>query len=277
MQASEVSTSRSSHIVALSRAAFSIAFLGALRSPELLTRQADNWPELTPMFVYGGTPPGRASEAAVRLAAKSFAAVVRAQRGGLRILLEKTLQRRRLPRGLPRQQYARTATAAAFDDVSKKDLTAAIDAVGRVGNITKVADRLADAIYPPGFLDKAFRAMGRKVGLAGPDRGYGAPRFLLETPVLAMFLHATVRPGESMGYEQWIDEIYSSFGMILGPGVRTDYSTQLQSLENTAVVLGVLRRNQESLRRRLVRAGLAAEYSDGETEVFGLSDHNHNA
>jgi len=258
---------RSSRLIALSSGCFAIGFLATLRSAEITHRRPKTWSDLSPMFVFGGMPPGRANDPATRLASKSFATVVAAQRDALREILVKRLKRRRVPASTPKTQYARVVVAGAFPDASDKDQELARDAVGRVQDAEKVADRLADALYPAGFLDRGFRRVGRKLGLAGPDRGFGSPRFLLETPALALLSAATVPPGNSIGFRDWLDEIFLRFGIILGPGQRTDCTALLAHLDTPGVVTSILRENQEALRRRMVRAGLAMEYSDGETEV----------
>src|SRR5712691_6256469 len=110
--------------------------------------------------------------------------------------------------------------------------------------------------------------MGKKIGIAGPDRGAGAPRFTLETPMLGLLVESTLTIGERLSYEDWIDRVYERFGLILTSGRDSRARDLLKKLESPGAIHQALESNREALRRRLVRAGLAAEYSDAETEVF---------
>jgi hypothetical protein len=55
-------------------------------------------------------------------------------------------------------------------------------------------------------------------------------------------------------------------GLVLGPGTLSEVPS-LDLWESAGIAGRQLRDNQEMLRVRLVRAGLATEYSDGHTEV----------
>jgi hypothetical protein len=70
-------------------------------------------------------------------------------------------------------------------------------------------------------------------------------------------------------YALWLDRVFERFGMIFGFGEAHDPTELLSALDEAGPVQRALRSNHEALRRRLVHAGLAIEYSDGETEVMG--------
>jgi hypothetical protein len=103
------------------------------------------------------------------------------------------------------------------------------------------------------------------VGLVAPDRGAGAPRFVIETPLLGTLV-AAICGSSTVPFEGFIDTARDRLGLILGPGSLTEIPA-LNLWESAGIARQQLRDNQEMLRLRLVRAGLATEYSDGHTEV----------
>jgi hypothetical protein len=106
------------------------------------------------------------------------------------------------------------------------------------------------------------------LGLVGPDRGAGNPRFLLETPVLAMLVQGTMEKGETLSLEEWIDRVNERFGLILGIGRQVKPHELLADIERPGPLDRAIRESHEHLRVRLIVAGLAVEYSDGETELI---------
>jgi hypothetical protein len=258
---------RSVRIASVSKALYFALFLLSLRLGDLFLRKPDDWDDLIPMFVFGGLPPGDRKSSATRLACRSFEQVVASHRTAARSLLLSRLRSQRLPRSLPDRQRARTAVRLAFDGVAQSIRDEAEDVVGQTASVESMADRLITEVYPPGHLERGFRSMGRKIGFAGPDRGYGAPRFLLETPSVALLVEVTIDHGESRRYEDWLDDVYARFGIILGRGRRYDPLALLARLDSLGRVRAALDFNHEALRKRLIRSGLAVEYSDSETEV----------
>lgn len=258
---------RSSRLVTLTQGLFFGTFLAALRAPAIEKYRPKAWEDLAPAFVYGGVPPGDPKEPAVRLAQRSFEAVVDQHRAALGELLVERLKRVRVPARVPSRQQGKVRVRLAFEDLSARQVEEFEEVVGSVSRPEELGKRLLDAVYPAGHLESGFRAMGKKIGFAGPDRGYGSPRLLLETPMLGLLVGTTIGPGERVPYDDWIDRLFDRFGLVLGRG-RTDRGKEvLRAHESPGPLHRALEQNQESLRRRLIRSGLAVEYSDAETEV----------
>jgi hypothetical protein len=85
--------------------------------------------------------------------------------------------------------------------------------------------------------------------------------------MLALLVDVTLDDGETLAYEDWLDVLYARFGTICGRGKTVDGEALLAGLDSRGVIARALDANHEALRRRLVRAGLAYEYSDSETEI----------
>lgn len=260
---------RSSRLVALTRGASCAAFLGSVRSAEFSGQVVKSWASLAPMFVYGGVPPGPPSRPEVRLASRSFESLVASQRRALLAVLADTLGRKRPPAGVPPSQRVEVLLALVFPEARKRVRDEAGRTVKWSDDPRKLAKALMSFLYPAGHLERGFRGMGRMIGLAGPDRGAGAPRFLLETPSMALLVACTVKAGESIPYPDWLDRLYDRYGMLAGLGTRTDVHALLDQLGASINLEKAIGANHEALRKRLIGAGLASEYSDGETEVHG--------
>jgi len=258
---------RSVRLASLSRAVACAAFLGSLRAPELSLRNPRSWSDVAPLFVYGGVPPGQARGLAVRLASRSFKAVVEAQLAALRDAFSRRVEGARIPRQTPRGQQFDAVLSVAFPSVPVGLRDTVVAEIGWNDDRSKAAKQLARAVYPPGHLESAYRTIGRMIGLAGPDRGFGTPRFLLETPMLALLVAATADSNMPLSYQDWLDAVYDRFGLVLGTGTHTDAMELLQPLGFGGALEHAVEENHDLLRRRLVRSGLATEYSDGETEV----------
>lgn len=258
---------RSDRLVALTRGVACAAFLGSIRSAELTLARVDSWDELSPMFFYGGVPPGRAGHPEERLASQCFEAVVAAQKRSLEGLLLSRMKGKRVPRAAPTKQKLEILLKLAFPDLKRGLLEAAVGAVRWSSEIAGVAKSLGDALYPNGYLERGYRGLGRMVGLAGPDRGAGAPRFMFETPCLALLVSSTTPASDPITYPEWVDRLYDKFGILVGLGERIDPEPLLKKIGLTGNLSRAIEANHEALRKRLIAAGLATEYSDGETEV----------
>lgn len=258
---------RSSRISALSRGVSAAAFLGSLRAPEFRSGEAKEWSELAPMFAYGGVPPGRSRNLAVRLACRSFETVVEAQSRCLAGELGERISRVKIPKQTPKGQQLNTLLTLAFPNLSRKVREDAVEELPWADDRRKLGASLARRVYPQASLEQGCRVIGRMIGMAGPERGSGAPRFLLETPILALLVSATSSSEGPLPYSEWLDAVYGQFGIVLGLGERLNSVEVLRPLGFGGSLQRALEENHEILRQRLVRCGLAVEYSDGETEV----------
>ncbi len=260
---------RSIRVATLSRAVGTVAFLGALRSPELSDGKANSWSDLAPMFVFGGVPPGRLHSLPIRLACRSYEVVVEAQRRCLQKVLSDRLGGARIPKDTPRSQQFASLLATTFPGLPARQREIAVEDVKWDTDRAKLGANLLKRLYPPGYLARSYRTIGRMIGFAGPERGAGAPRFMMETPELALLVSATVGDRSSIPFREWLDVAYDQFGIILGIGEKVDYRELLKPLGIGGPLRRALDENHDLLRRRLVRCGLASEFSDGETEVHG--------
>jgi len=77
----------------------------------------------------------------------------------------------------------------------------------------------------------------------------------------------TLQVGEQLAFDEWLDRLYELFGFVVGIGRTCDGRVLLEHLEAPGPLFHALESNHDALRRRLIRAGLASEYSDSETEV----------
>lgn len=260
---------RSARLVALTRNSFAAVFLGAARSAELIAKKPAGWGELAPMFVFGGLPPGVTGGLEVRLASRCFERVADAQRAALRMVIRERLELKRSSVRIPKEQRARVLLGTTFPEAKREVVDELVASIGAAQTPEQIAEAIVDGLYPSGYLESGLRQMGRKIGLTGPDRGYGSPRFVLETPALSMLVEATLLGSvNNLLFEDWIDVVYERFGMILGRGKKLEPVALLKDLESEGPLSRAVELNQEQLRRRLIRAGLAVEYSDGETEVL---------
>ena len=222
--------SRADRVKALTATVSLAAWFMIVRRPLLLgSARYVRWGELPPMFFYAGLPPGDLSSSAVKLSAASFEALC--------VHYERTLM----------------SELEGRPELVTSDEEPQYEAVFR-------------ALYPVGRFASGFRVLGRQVGVAGPDRS-GRPRFILETSALGLIIDATVARGERLAFEDWVDRAYERLGLLLAFGRETDVSGLLRGLMPEGVIYEALCENHAALRRRLLRAGLATEYSDGELEV----------
>jgi hypothetical protein len=253
----------------LTRSVYLAIYIGLARSPALMARQPKNWNDLAPMFFLGVQPPGNPRSPEGRLAIRSFDAVVAECSESIRDLIASKLARagRGITQNMPPSERARIRVGKAFSGLSAEHAALAVQALRRHDKPEAQARALSKLAYPAGYVSDALRSTGRMIGCAGPDRGAGAPRFLIETPLLALLVSATADEVPTP-YPEWLDRVFDRFGIIFGFGETHDPRTSLASLDEKGPVERALRSNHEALRSRLVRAGLAVEYSDGETEVM---------
>jgi hypothetical protein len=204
---------------------------------------------------------------------RSFQMVVEANRKAHLYLVEGKLSNVQIASTTPTTQRRRSALRQALIDGGAIDAQAAIEQFERGGldlgrgGYTDLPwlRKLLDLGYSTAALTKAFRTTGRKIGVVAPDRGVGTPRFVLETPLLGT-LAVAICEDKTLAFENFVDAVRDKLGLVLGPGTLTEVPV-LDLWESPGIARQQLRDSQEMLRVRLVRAGLATEYSDGHTEV----------
>ena len=261
----------------LARGVYFGAFLSILLGPLAATREveASSVSDIASIVVWGGTPPGPLGHPMVAASSRSFQMVIEQHRKALLELIETKLSSVQIASTTPATQLRRSALRQALIDGGANDAQAdrALEQfqseglqLGRGGYTEQTwLRRLLDLGYSTADLTKAFRTTGRKVGIVAPDRGAGAPRFVLETPLLGTLVTA-ICENSSLPFEVFVDRARERLGLIIGPGSLTEVPN-LDLWESAGIAGRLLRDNQEMVRVRLVRAGLATEYSDGHTEV----------
>jgi hypothetical protein len=259
----------------LARGVYFGAFLSLLLGPLAAAQQdeASSVVDIAPIIVWGGTPPGPPGHPMVVASSRSFQMVVEANRKALLYLLEGKLSNVQIASTTPTTQRRRSALRQALIDGGAIDAQAAIEQFERGGldlgrgGYTDLPwlRKLLDLGYSTAALTKAFRTTGRKIGVVAPDRGVGTPRFVLETPLLGT-LAVAICEDKTLAFENFVDAVRDKLGLVLGPGTLTEVPV-LDLWESPGIARQQLRDSQEMLRVRLVRAGLATEYSDGHTEV----------
>lgn len=240
--------------------------------------QVNTIDEIHPVVVWCDIPPGASNHPMVMASTRSFQRIVEQNRAALVKALAEALSKQPLPRHLPRTQRRTVALQARLVgagvpkervDVMIERLCedAQVEATGENPADRAWCDRVIESEYSAEKLTRGFRTMGRKIGFIGPDRGAGAPRFLCETPLLGTLVAGLCPPGGTE-FTAFVDLVRERLGLVFGCGTRDDLVERLGLWEGAGVGRRLLLENQEALRQRLIRAGLAREYSDGHTEVL---------
>ncbi len=267
----------SAHLMSVARSVYFASFLAALRSPVFLAKKPKAWADVAPLFVYGARPPGNTRDPAARLAIRSYSFVISEVQHALGELLSERLAKSsgKVPKGLPRATRTMTWVKLAFPEIKQSVENELRDELKSVTELKNVRTRILNAVYPIDYLARAYRMIGRMLGIVGPDRGSGSPRFLLETPVLGILVESTLAQGEVLSFEEWVDRVYERFGIVIGFGREMDPQQLLKGLDRPGPLARAIKESQEALRLRLIMAGLAVEYSDGETEMVNMGNGHH--
>lgn len=234
--------------------------------------------EIAAVVVWADTPPGPSDHPMVMASARTFQTLVERNSASLTSVLSDSLRTQKIPSRLPRGQRRAAAIRAQLlaGGLSASRISGAMERLCRDAEVTMEGDSPADpswcgqvisSVYSPAILTRGFRSMGRKIGFIGPDRGYGAPRFLCETPLLGTLV-AALCPPSGIDFETFVDRAREQLGLVFGPGTDDKGVERLALWEGAGIGRRLLVHNADALRGRLVRAGLAREYSDGHTEVF---------
>ena len=231
------------------------------------------------LVVYTGVPPGGADDSLVRAAQRSLRVTIERTHAGLRNLLAERL-RSHMDDGIPHDVRLRSALLAALREggsPNPKRAMAQLTAIVPVNPADEAdaegwAKSAMEVAYSVDDLQRAIRAFGNKVGFTAPNRGFGQPRFVAETPLLATITRTLIPVGSSLPFDQFVREARERIGLVFG---ISGLETTLDALPPSADVFGSPRRAwehlsalQERLRQRLIRAGIAREFSDGHTQVF---------
>lgn len=260
----------------LSRGLYFVAFLCLLWGPILASNHSSK-PLHTrlPLLLWGGVPPGHGHDPMVVASQRSFQTAVRMNRDALASSLSTALSGQDLPSGLPANQKMREAVkgrlVASGADVKKaveRLETAGISLSGSNPGDAEWTSQLVASAYSRSYLSSGFRTMGVKIGFLAPAGGQGAPRFVCETPLLGTLVEGICPVGESMRFDDFVDSLRVQLGIVVGPGSSDAVVDEVGFWEASGTGRKLLISNQEAFRRRLIRTGMAREYSDRHTEVF---------
>jgi hypothetical protein len=229
------------------------------------------------VWAFGGLPPGLPGDPLIRATSKSFTHWIGQSWDSHAHQLYERLKAIPLPQRTPKTDRLRRRVHAAISEQlsgQHKKLTAAaelMDALVQGQELSK--DWCRDALQSDaiGFtkteLARRVRSLGVNVGFAAPNRGL-LPRVVLDTPLLDVLVKG-IAGRSPMPYATFVTRLREHFGIVVGIG--NDYSVidHMQHFGSEgADAYELLTRNQELLRERLLRAGLARTYSDAHTEVF---------
>jgi hypothetical protein len=231
------------------------------------------------VFVYGDLPPGRPNDPLVRAACQSFEEWISAS---WQAIAEAISERMEKVPTLPR------ATLAEKREQQLKQILNL-----QIPSRPQMVDDILEALKPAfklkttgpawvrhvlqsrqvgfnkGELTRRVRSLGANIGLAGPDRGFGSPRLFFDTPLLGVLTKGIIGNSRSMDFRDFVTEIANQFGLVVGTGNDPGLSDHLDLVGSGGLdPEDILARNQEQLRKRLVRVGLARTYSDSHTEVL---------
>lgn len=127
-------------------------------------------------------------------------------------------------------------------------------------------DNIFKELVPQAYYSGAFRSLSGKIGFAGPVKGTGEKRIMFEASFLEVLVYFFSNEGDT--FETFINNCYEKIGLILGRPrnfSETNYSTLERLSSRYSDVEEALEKSQEFLRQRLVKSGLAREFSDGFT------------
>jgi hypothetical protein len=231
------------------------------------------------LVAFTGIPPGAPDDPLVRVAQRSFRVTVERAHAGLTRRVSESLISQMsgdVPADVRLKSSILTALRAGGSPNPDRNLRLLTDLVPISPEYEDdpagwSAAAMASA-YSVDDLQKALRAFGNKIGFTAPNRGFGQPRFCIEAPLLATITRAVVPEGSSVAFPEFITNVREQIGIVLG---LSGLEARLDALPASTDVFGTARRAwehltalQELLRQRLIRAGIAREFSDGHTQVF---------
>lgn len=228
------------------------------------------------ILVFTGLPPGDGADELVRDAQLSFRFAARRAHTGLVAVLTRALEDAwdaTAPADVRLETALRLRTAGTSGQdqlIERLQVSAPFTSEGGTPlEPAEWAEAIFREAYPAEHLAKAIRSMGVKVGFVGPKQGFGKPRFILETPLLATLAKVLVAPQSSISFEEFIVRARDRLGIVLGSsGIRELPEATAAAFQSERLALQQLRKLEGLLRNRMVEAGLARRFSDLHTMVI---------
>lgn len=228
------------------------------------------------LLVWTGMPPGSTGDAGVQASMRSIEHVAKRHRRAIGEMLVDQIEDVELPSKIPAEQRVEAAFRQMLMDagVSQSraksvtgELNKEIDELWRSElTFEECIDLVLDQVYDTKFITDNIKNVGKKVGFTAPSRR-GQVRAVCETPLLATVVGGLLKKGESCRLEEFVDRARERLGVLMGVGSSIDVAERLDYWESGGMAYRMLVENEERLGQRLVRAGLAQEYSDGNTVV----------
>jgi len=210
---------------------------------------------------YTGNPPGNPRSALVRLSQLSLKQAVTNSHSGVRSAFVKLIDETNSKFNKGNESIENLVLSRVRGEDARNLVKALLE--------SGVQDNPAEAfnkLYPLSSFSSAFRTLSGKVGLAGPIKGTGEARIFFETNFLDSLVFFLSKHGDSFG--DFVDKCFENLGIIVGrpSTIDLDDIERLQALAGRiADVDECLDLAHENMRLRLVRSGLAKEFSDGYT------------
>ena len=261
-------------VASIRRLAMGVYFVGVIRMVAGVVTDAGH--DLPHVFIFCGMPPGKAADPLVRAASTSFTKWTQQSHAATAERLYSVLKDApvlpKTPRMEKLRQQIRGLLATTLGDRSLDGTMQALETIvdGNELTLDWCKRSLESSVLglSKGELAKRVRSLGANIGFAGPDRGL-MPRLMIDTPLLGVIARG-IAGNDSMPFEDFVTRLSEQFGLIVGVGsddAVVDFLGDLGSEGFDSYEL--LQKNQELLRERMIRTGLARSYSDSHTEVFG--------
>lgn len=262
-------TQRLSAIRALAYAGFMASILRMLQGP-IVDRSGS--PGM--VVVYAGLPPGNAREPTNVAAIASLRSVARRSWDSAIDLAERQINVDRADNENSRRRILRQSLKATIGKQVSDEL--GLDGLFNSRSQDRGAPNSLREFVVEGLgggsevLIQRVRGLATKIGFASPDRGTGGVRLALDTPLLGVLVDGIVRNG-AMKFETFISRLRTELGLVVGVGEDDSFVPALEAETfgtQGRSLYDLLMENEQELRRRLIRTGLARTYSDAHTEVI---------
>jgi len=210
---------------------------------------------------YTGNPPGNPRSALVRLSQLSLKQAIINAHSGVRSSFIKIIEEAnsKTHKG---EDSIENLVLSRLRGEDARNLVKALSDSGAKDNPKEAFNEL----YPLSSFSSAFKTLSGKVGLAGPIKGTGEARIFFETNFLDSLVYFLSKHGDS--FDDFVDNCFENLGIIVGKPSTFDMY-DLERLQNLAGRIADVEEcldiAHESMRLRLVRSGLAKEFSDGYT------------
>ncbi|MBU6152476.1 MAG: hypothetical protein KGR25_13575, partial [Chloroflexi bacterium] len=242
-----------------------IAIMQLVTGPSV--RLAGHAGELPLVMAFGDLPPGSISDASAELASKSFVAWANASYRATAGMMARQFEKVTVVghQTSPRLQQLLDALA---QDSSGEPRTPHNPVGGRLEKLSNIPGAMTTTDWCHAIMehdDLAFgaaewrrrlRVLCNKIGFAAPERG-ATTKLVFDTPLLEVIVSG-IAGSTTMTFQEFVDALAFRFGLVVGPGSDGVLADRLKrSVGDPGDTNHTLRLNEDQLRRRLLRVGLA--------------------